>query len=211
MKADFEKGTKVCSRCKKELPISEFYKNKSKKDLLSSFCKKCHNEQTIRYGSTTEGRAKVKKYHKKVNDRVANTIGRNGNKRGGGGMLKRDYELTHEQLERRNYARKAGKHKGFNSNPHGLLIWYDGMLENIDSKEYRRLLNNEYSIQRCCAIRGYVGGKKEPSVHFLFDFDLEQMLKDNAYYGGGKYKKYIEKWWGGEIRHWTVNDGIWRK
>ena len=32
MKADFEKGTKVCNKCKKELPISEFYKNKSAKD-----------------------------------------------------------------------------------------------------------------------------------------------------------------------------------
>ena len=23
--------------------------------------------------------------------------------------------------------------------------------------------------------------------------------------------KYITKWWDGEIRHWTVNDGIWKK
>lgn len=29
MKADFEKGTKVCSRCKKELPIEMFSKNKN--------------------------------------------------------------------------------------------------------------------------------------------------------------------------------------
>lgn len=46
---------------------------------------------------------------------------------------------------------------------------------------------------------------------FLFDFDLEQMLKDNVYYNYGKCKIYIEKWWDGEIRHWTVNDGIWKK
>lgn len=26
MKADFEKGTKVCSRCRKELPLNMFYK-----------------------------------------------------------------------------------------------------------------------------------------------------------------------------------------
>lgn len=31
MKADFEKGTKVCSKCKRELPISEFGKNKATK------------------------------------------------------------------------------------------------------------------------------------------------------------------------------------
>lgn len=28
MKADFEKGTKICCRCKKELPLDMFYKDK---------------------------------------------------------------------------------------------------------------------------------------------------------------------------------------
>ena len=44
----------------------------------------------------------------------------------------------------------------------------------------------------------------------LDDFDLEQMLEGNVYDGSGKYRKYITKWWKGEIRHWTVNDGIWK-
>lgn len=43
------------------------------------------------------------------------------------------------------------------------------------------------------------------------DFDLEQMLKDNTYYCSNGDRIYIEKWWKGTIRHWTVNDGIWRK
>lgn len=43
MKADFEKGTKVCSKCKKELPISEFGKNKATKDGLICSCKKCES------------------------------------------------------------------------------------------------------------------------------------------------------------------------
>lgn len=50
-----------------------------------------------------------------------------------------------------------------------------------------------------------------PSIHFLFDFDLEQMLKDGVYVTEGGKNKYITKWWDGEIRHWTVNDGIWKK
>lgn len=41
MKADFEKGTKVCSECKRELPIEMFYKNKSKSDGFQSYCKQC--------------------------------------------------------------------------------------------------------------------------------------------------------------------------
>lgn len=45
------------------------------------------------------------------------------------------------------------------------------------------------------------------------DFELEQMLKDNVYYssGAGRKRHYITKWWDGEVRYWTVNDGIWRK
>lgn len=32
MKADFEKGTKVCSKCKKELPIEMFSNDKNTSD-----------------------------------------------------------------------------------------------------------------------------------------------------------------------------------
>ena len=41
MKADFQKGTKVCSCCRQELPISEFYKKKNQPDGLNCYCKKC--------------------------------------------------------------------------------------------------------------------------------------------------------------------------
>lgn len=33
--------TKICSKCKKEKPISEFGKNKAKKDGLQAECKEC--------------------------------------------------------------------------------------------------------------------------------------------------------------------------
>lgn len=45
MEADFKKGTKVCSKCGKELPISDFHKNKRRKDGLNSSCKYCDNKQ----------------------------------------------------------------------------------------------------------------------------------------------------------------------
>lgn len=44
MKADFEKGTKVCSRCKRELPISEFGKQSGKSDGLTLYCAECRRE-----------------------------------------------------------------------------------------------------------------------------------------------------------------------
>lgn len=35
---------KICSKCRKIKNIKEFYKNKSKKDGLSIWCKKCIKE-----------------------------------------------------------------------------------------------------------------------------------------------------------------------
>ena len=124
-------------------------------------------------------------------------------------MLKRDYELTEEQLKRRDANRKFHKVNHRRINAKGILIWYDGKLQDLESKEYLSIMDKEYKRQKSCAIRGYVG-ITQPSEHFLFDFDLEQMLEDNVYDGSGKYRNYITKWWKGEIRHWTVNDGVWK-
>lgn len=41
MIADFDKGTKVCCRCKEELPISEYCKSAGRRDGLNTRCKKC--------------------------------------------------------------------------------------------------------------------------------------------------------------------------
>lgn len=217
MKADFENGTKVCSKCKRELPISEFCKNKNRKDGLNCYCRQCvseyykNNKEHIRkvereYRRTEKRRESVKR----ANDKFINTFGRVGCKRGNSGMMKRDYELTEQQLARRNKNRELKKSKIGRMNPQGVLIWYDGKLDDMILEEYRKAMNREYLAQRRCAIRGYIA-RKQPSEHFLFDFDLEQMLKDDTYYGAGKDKIYIEKWWDGTIRHWTVNDGIWKR
>ena len=101
MKADFEKGTKVCNKCKRELPISEFYKDKSRKDGLCNRCKNCSIESGKKYLKSTKGKEALKRY----DDKTSNTFGRKGNKRGYNGMLKRDYELTEKQLQRRNSCR----------------------------------------------------------------------------------------------------------
>lgn len=186
MKADFEKGTKVCSRCKKKLPISDFY-NKGKNNEVSCICKKC----------------------KLYEDKYKNTFGRIGKARGNNSMMKRDYELEPNELERRNRARIGRKSVKYIENADSCLVWYSGKLDNINSKEYKRAMNIEYMRQFRCAIRGSIG-IKQPSEHFLFDFDLEQMLKHNVYEGSGNIRRYITKWWKGTIRHWTVNDGIWR-
>lgn len=202
MKADFEKGTKVCSKCKRELPIEMFHNDASKIDGLRSWCKKCVRIKDKRYRENNKN--KIKDYF----DKRQNTFGRTGEKRGQSTILKRDYELTEEQLKKRESQRSRSKYK--RRNAHGILVWYDGTLNEIDLKLYKRIIRKEYCRQKACAVRGHIGRVK-PSEHFLFDFDLEEMLKDNVYCNCGKYRKYITKWWKGEIRHWTVNDGIWKE
>lgn len=212
MKADFEKGTKTCTRCRKELPLSMFGKNKDKSDGLNLYCEECFSVICKRrYRKDVEHSREIARNSR---DRTVNVFQRRGHIRGNSGMLKRDYELTEEQLKRREQGRKERRKyrnvKKERRNSYGVLIWYDGKLNNLNSKEYRRELNKEYKRQAKCAIRGYVA-KVTPSEHFLFDFDLEQMLKDNVCIDNGKRRYYITKWWKGEIRHWTVNDGIWKE
>ena len=132
------------------------------------------------------------------------------NCRGKSRIVKRDYELTEEQLQKRERQRKGHKYRNKKENVHGILVWYDGQLNNLDKREYKKVLDREYNRQRRCAVCGSIRAK-QPSEHFLFDFDLEQMLKDKACYGSRNGKIQITKWWKGEIRHWTVKDGIWKK
>lgn len=207
MKADFEKGTKVCNCCKKELPLDMFYKDKSSSDLLKCDCKNCVKKRVKIYKTSDKGKKQIKEFY----DRTRNTFGRVGHKRGCSGILKRDYELSEQQLQKRNEKRnEKRKWMGITTKQkmYGILVWYSGGLEELSIAEYERVMQKEYSRQRNCAIRGYIA-RVNPSEHFLFDFDLEQMLKDRVCYGNNKI--YITKWWEGEIRHWTVKDGVWKE
>lgn len=61
VKANFETGLKICGRCKRELPISEFSKDKSKSDGLNSRCKECEAD----YRKSESGKSVAKKARKK--------------------------------------------------------------------------------------------------------------------------------------------------
>ena len=41
--------TKTCTRCKKRRKVAEFYKDKSQKDGLSSWCKACTKDYDRQY------------------------------------------------------------------------------------------------------------------------------------------------------------------
>lgn len=200
--------TNVCTKCGRELPLSEFYKDKNMKNGYHSWCKECRKiYRRKRYSSSEEVRKKYVKYNRKYS-----TFGRE-RKRGNCGIGARDYELTEEQLRKRNKKREYRNGKTESNSmkgKYGILTWYDGKLDDLSIEEYNKMYMREYSRQFICAVKGCVG-RLEPSEHFLFDFDLEQMLKGNAYYGSTKYKYHITKWWNGTIRHWTVKDGIWKE
>lgn len=189
MKANFEKGTRVCSKCKRKLPIEMFDKRKSVPDGLQYYCKEC-KKYAKKYAYVFNGEHKIC--------------------RGRSNIEKRDYELTQEQLIKRERNRMYRSPKNKNSNAHGILVWYSEKLNELDNESYRKIYKAEYQRQQRCAVFGHIG-RKNPSEHFLFDFDLEQMLNDNVHLKNGKYIEYITKWWDGEIHHWTVNDGIWKK
>jgi hypothetical protein len=61
MKADFEKGTKICSKCRRELSIEQFNKDSSKSDGLNMQCKDC----VAAYRKSPEGKEVSKRARKK--------------------------------------------------------------------------------------------------------------------------------------------------
>ena len=69
MKADFEKGTKVCSKCKHELPIDMFTKSKWSSDGLYVHCKDCLKiENKQRYDKSREGKPNLKRKREVTED-----------------------------------------------------------------------------------------------------------------------------------------------
>jgi hypothetical protein len=47
--------TKICTKCKKEKPVSDFYSSKSRPDGLYSYCKVCSNANKREYYRTLKG------------------------------------------------------------------------------------------------------------------------------------------------------------
>lgn len=47
-------GTKVCIKCGRELPLSEFYKNNKAKDGRASQCRECYAEYLVKYKQKKE-------------------------------------------------------------------------------------------------------------------------------------------------------------
>ena len=53
--------TKVCSKCGRELPLSEFYKRSVSNDGLQSYCKECAIKMSSEYAKKSRERKKAHK------------------------------------------------------------------------------------------------------------------------------------------------------
>ena len=60
--------TKVCPKCGRELPLNEFYKNKTRKDGLQIYCKECQKESDKLYRENhTDDISKYQKEYRENN------------------------------------------------------------------------------------------------------------------------------------------------
>ena len=116
----------------------------------------------------------------------------------------REEDLTEEQRKRREHDRNV--HKSI-KNPikgYGVLKYVSEYAKQLPYSQYIRERDNAYKRQMYRAFCGVKGNCNEDN--FVYDIDLEKMYNDNYEQRG----KIIKKWWKGEIRHWTVNDGVWK-
>lgn len=72
---------KRCSHCGEELPESEFYRNKTRRDGLDSYCKYCRKENSMKYTEAgqerhakrmkedPEYRKKILEYYREYNEK----------------------------------------------------------------------------------------------------------------------------------------------
>ena len=92
-----DEPTKKCPKCGRELPVSEFHKNKTHKDGLSGYCKECqkesnklysenHHEEKLKYlkeyreNNHSYVSKKQHKYYKCVINPSCPRVGKNGAK-----------------------------------------------------------------------------------------------------------------------------------
>ena len=80
---------KVCPKCKIEKPVEEFYRNRSSKDGLQTYCKSCGGKRSVEYYEThkEQRRECYRKYRETHKEQRR------------GGQLRRNYGITLEEYK----------------------------------------------------------------------------------------------------------------
>lgn len=74
MKANFETGLKICSKCRRELPLSFFYKRERYNDGLDLQCIECRRERQRIVNATAEHRENQKRYQQSKKGRLQTKV-----------------------------------------------------------------------------------------------------------------------------------------
>ena len=96
---------KICLRCRKNKDISNFYRNKSKPDGLSSYCKICFNKHQKIYKKTEKYKLNQKRYNKKYRQSDKYKNGEKAIK------ARLDGRIYRQKEENKNHARDYRKNK----------------------------------------------------------------------------------------------------
>jgi len=140
---------KICKRCGKLKPLTEFYKHKGFKDGLSCYCKECYSKKHREYYN--KNRKKFRDYYRK------HIIGENGGKKQISGLNKRDWTGYCELCGKSNV--RLDYHHWDNKNPskgiwvcfkcHMMVTAYEhGKLAYLQRYlRLKRFLNKQYKLE----------------------------------------------------------------
>ena len=167
---------KVCTKCKVEKELTEFCRNKIKKDRLESWCRVCKNAYNKKWKA--ENRDSVSEYNKKWNVE---------NKEKKAELRKVNYQKNREaQIEgakkwnAENKERRAENHKRWKAeNKDGIREYYKKRRQ--EDPLYKLSCNVRRSIRRVLDKKGY--GKDSRTLEILgctYE-DFFKHLNDNPY------------------------------
>lgn len=172
--------TKVCSKCGRELPVSEFYAHKNAKDGLQAFCKKCHCEATTEAARKRRARERAEAEAKK-NAAVIPTLTPK-DLSGTYNLAKRERDVIVDCI---------------NNNPHKSFTEYAELLGISERTLYRKIhthdLRDIISSARSYSEREMadaISGINLTKVKTLADYDDRELLEElwNRNYDGNIWK-----------------------
>ena len=158
--------TKVCTKCNKELPISEFYKDNRTKDGLYSNCKECHSK----YYKTNKQH--YNQYHKQYYQ-----------------TNKEHYSQYRKQYYKTNKEHISQQHKEYDSQFKGYYLYiildkqdkvvYVGETTNYYKRLMRHLSENVNATKELFA-NGDWGSIQYLNVEHIVDNEMELKALENA-------------------------------
>ena len=207
-------ANKYCYRCKKELLITEFYKNKSKEDGLSSECKECKKLTDKKYNEKYYARPEIK-----IKRKEQGKIYRKNNRKQIKERIKNWQENHKEQEKERSkdwYIKNKEKRKIYVQRNKEKInkikkIWYENNKERTNINQKNRLkININYRIS--CYLRNRINSvlkginKSTHSINLL-GCSIEELKQhlEKQFTSGMNWSNYGRGWNGKGMVEWHID------